>query len=150
MPTIEAYRDPARVERALQELADFWDASLAALQVETPDPAANSMLNVHNPRQCYTTLSWSRYLSLYQLGYGARGIGFRDTAQDAMGALSLAPQEAGDRLRLLLQIQKGDGSAMHQVNPLTMVASEGDSLEVEDGPHYYSDDHLWIVLAVCS
>jgi cellobiose phosphorylase len=23
-------------------------------------------------------------------------------------------------------------------------------LEVEEGPHYYSDDHLWIVLAVCA
>jgi cellobiose phosphorylase len=37
---------------------------------------------------------------------------------------------------------------MHQFNPLNMVASEGDSLEREDRPHYYSDDHLWIVLAV--
>ena len=150
LPAIEAYRDPAHVERVLRDLAAFWDTSLAALQVETPDPAMNSMLNVHNPRQCYTTLNWSRYLSLYQLGYGARGIGFRDTAQDVMGALALAPREAGDRLRLLLQIQKRDGSAMHQVNPLTMIASEGDSLEVEAGPHYYSDDHLWIVLAVCA
>jgi cellobiose phosphorylase len=150
LPTIKTYRDPDQVERALQELVGFWDASLAASQVDTPDPAMNSMLNVHNPRQCYTTLSWSRYLSLYQLGYGARGIGFRDTAQDVMGALAFAPQEASDRLRLLLQIQKGDGSAMHQVNPLTMIASEGDSLEIEDGPHYYSDDHLWIVLAVCA
>jgi cellobiose phosphorylase len=150
LPAIKAYRDPARVEQALQDLAAFWDTSLTALQVETPDLAMNSMLNVHNPRQCYTTLSWSRYLSLYQLGYGARGIGFRDAAQDVMGALAFAPQEAGDRLRLLLHIQKGDGSAMHQVNPMTMVANEGDSLEVEEGPHYYSDDHLWIVLAVCA
>ena len=29
-----------------------------------------------------------------------------------------------------------------------MIASEGDSLEREDRPHYYSDDHLWGVLAV--
>jgi cellobiose phosphorylase len=150
LPTIEAYRDLALVEQALQDLNNFWEASLAALQVETPDPVTNSMLNVHNPRQCYTTLSWSRYLSLYQLGYGARGIGFRDTAQDVMGALALAPQEAANRLRLLLQIQKRDGSAMHQVNPLTMIASAGDSLEAAEGPHYYSDDHLWIVLAVCA
>jgi cellobiose phosphorylase len=40
------------------------------------------LLNVHNPRQCYITLNWSRYLSLYQLGFGARGIGFRDSSQD--------------------------------------------------------------------
>ena len=30
------------------------------------------------------------------------------------------------------------------------MASEGDSLEREDLPHYYSDDHLWIILAVCA
>jgi cellobiose phosphorylase len=29
-----------------------------------------------------------------------------------------------------------------------MIANEGDSREVEDAPKYYSDDHLWIVLAV--
>jgi cellobiose phosphorylase len=31
-----------------------------------------------------------------------------------------------------------------------MVAEVGDSQEREDLPHYYSDDHLWIVLAVCA
>jgi cellobiose phosphorylase len=31
-----------------------------------------------------------------------------------------------------------------------MEASEGDALEMGDRPHYYSDDHLWIILAVCA
>ena len=48
----------------------------------------------------------------------------------------------------LLSVQRRDGSAYHQFNPLTMIASEGDSLEREDRPHYYSDDHLWSVLVV--
>ena len=38
---------------------------------------------------------------------------------------------------------------MHQFNPLSMIANEGDSREREDRPHYYGDDHLWIVLATC-
>jgi cellobiose phosphorylase len=58
------------------------------------------------------------------------------------------PDEAKILIRKLLSIQRCNGSAMHQFNPLTMVGSEGDSLELEDRPHYYSDDHLWIVLAV--
>jgi cellobiose phosphorylase len=37
---------------------------------------------------------------------------------------------------------------MHQFNPFTMVANEGDSRQVKGAPKYYSDDHLWIVLAV--
>jgi cellobiose phosphorylase len=48
----------------------------------------------------------------------------------------------------LLSVQKRDGSAMHQFNPLTMEANSGDSREREDRPQYYGDDHLWIVPAV--
>ena len=150
LPRIEHFRDEGNVERALEELAHFWDGYLGKLQVETPDAAMNRMLNVHNPRQCHTTKNWSRYLSLYQLGYGARGIGFRDSSQDVMGVLAQMPREGKALIQQLLSVQKRNGSAMHQFNPLTMVASEGDSLEREDLPHYYSDDHLWIILAVCA
>ncbi len=150
LPGIRHYRDPSRVEQALQELADFWAAYLARCQVETPDASMNSLLNVHNPRQCHTTKNWSRYLSLYQLGLGARGVGFRDSAQDVMGVVGHMPTQAKGLLRQLIHAQKRDGSAMHQYNPLTMVANEGDSREVEDAPKYYGDDHLWIVLAIAA
>lgn len=150
LPHIEHFRDESNVERALEELVRFWDSYLGKLQVETPDAAMNRMLNIHNPRQCHTTKNWSRYLSLYQLGYGARGIGFRDSSQDVMGVLAQMSQEAKTLIEQLLSVQKRDGSALHQFNPLTRVASEGDSLEREDLPHYYSDDHLWIILAVCA
>ncbi len=148
LPAIRRYRDPEQVDRAIDELAAFWDTYLSRMQVETPDANTNSLLNIHNPRQCHTTLNWSRYLSLYQLGLGARGIGFRDSSQDVMGVLVSAPQEGKALIHKLLQVQKRDGSAMHQFNPLTMVANEGHSREVEGSPGYYSDDHLWIVLAV--
>ena len=148
-PGIVRWRDEAEVDRALSELARHWDEYLAVMQVETPDAAMNSMLNIHNPRQCHTTKNWSRYLSLYQLGVGAsRGIGFRDSSQDVLSVLANVPAEGLDLIRKLLAAQKRDGSAMHQFNPLTMIGSEGDSLERDDRPHYYSDDHLWIVLAV--
>jgi len=148
LPAIRRYRDPAQVELALEEMAAFWDAYLSKLQVETPNASMNSLLNVHNPRQCHTTKNWSRYLSLYQLGLGARGIGFRDSSQDVLGILIQMPEEGKDLIEKLLYVQKRDGSAMHQFNPLTMVANEGDSREVEDAPKYYGDDHLWIVLAI--
>ena len=51
---IARFRDPANVDSALAELAKFWDDYLAALQVKTPDANFNSMINVHNPRQCNT------------------------------------------------------------------------------------------------
>ena len=68
-PEIERYRDLTAVDTAFAEQAAFWERYLGRIQVETPDPALNSMLNVHNPRQCFMTFNWSRYLSLYQLGF---------------------------------------------------------------------------------
>ena len=58
------------------------------------------------------------------------------------------PQGSKDFLKQLLSFQKQNGSALHQFNPLTLEGNEGDSLEREDRPHYYSDDHLWSVLCV--
>jgi cellobiose phosphorylase len=147
-PAIQRYRDPAQVDRAFQELAAFWDAYLSTLQVETPDEAVNSLLNVHNPRQCHTTKNWSRYLSLYQLGLGARGIGFRDSSQDVMGILAQMPEEGRALLKQLLHVQKRNGSAMHQFNPLNMVANLGEAANEDNPLQCYGDDHLWIVLAV--
>ena len=150
MPSIEKYRDPQNVAKALADQAEFWTQFLSTFVVESPDPAFNSMVNIHNPRQCHTTLNWSRYLSLYQLGLGtARGIGFRDSSQDCMGVLMSAPKEAKALLSKIISTQKADGSGMHQFNPITMEANEGDSREEAHGHKFYGDDHLWIVLAVC-
>jgi cellobiose phosphorylase len=145
---IARFRDPANVDSALAELAKFWDDYLAALQVKTPDANFNSMINVHNPRQCNTTKNWSRDLSLYQLGFGGRGIGFRDSSQDSMGMVANDPEGAHGLITKLLHVQNRDGSAMHQFFPSTMVATAGDSHEFPDRPHFYGDDHLWIILAV--
>ncbi|NTU64269.1 MAG: glycosyl transferase [Chloroflexi bacterium] len=148
LDAIAKYRRSKEVDRALAEIKAFWDAYLSKLQCTTPDADFNRMINVHNARQCYITKQWSRYLSLYQLGYGSRGIGTRDSSQDVMAVLASVPDEGKALIRQLLSIQRRDGSAYHQFNPLTMIASEGDALEREDRPHYYSDDHLWSVLVV--
>ncbi len=148
--SIERFRDSSEVTGALRELAAFWEEYLGKQQVVTPDASMNHMVNVHNPRQCYVTKNWSRYLSFYQLGMGARGIGFRDSSQDVMGVLASAPAESRELISMLLSIQRPDGSAYHQMNPLTREASIGEAGEYGSGDvEYYGDDHLWIVLAVC-
>ena len=151
MPAIKKYRDLKNVDKAFTDLADFWKHYLTALQVKTPDASFNSMINVHNPRQCHTTKNWSRYLSLYQLGFGSdRGIGYRDSSQDLLGVMSHMPEEARVLAENLLSVQLEGGNAMHQYFPSTMEANEGDSREKEDRPKYYGDDHLWIVLTVAA
>ena len=163
---IKKYRDLKNVDKAFDELAAFWQKYLATIQVETPDAAFNSMVNVHNPRQCHTTKNWSRYLSLYQLGYGtSRGIGYRDSSQDLMGVMSHMPEEALQLAKNLLSVQRPEGNAMHQYAPLALEedngneANAGDSrekkgvLDENGNPAYadwYGDDHLWIVLTVAN
>ncbi|HLO32215.1 MAG TPA: hypothetical protein VK249_23905 [Anaerolineales bacterium] len=145
---IETYRNPKAVDEALAAMKNFWDEYLSTMQVETPDAAMNAILNVHNPHQCFITRQWSRYLSYYQLGLGARGIGIRDSSQDILGVMANIPADAKTFLKTLLSFQKTNGSAMHHFNPLTMEGSIGDAAEMEDRPHYYSDDHLWSILGV--
>jgi cellobiose phosphorylase len=145
--TAKKFRSAEAVTAAFAKLGEFWEDYLSKSWIETPDAAFNSMVNIHNPRQCHTTMNWSRYLSLYQLGLGARGIGFRDSAQDVMGVLASVPDDAKTLMRKLLSVQLPDGSAMHQFFPLTMEANEGDSRE-EGDKQWYGDDHLWIIQAV--
>ncbi|MCL4251711.1 MAG: glycosyl transferase [Anaerolineae bacterium] len=150
LPGIRRYLDGDAVDAAFADLERFWNDYLNTLQVETPDASMNSMLNIHHPRQCHTTKNWSRYLSLYQLGMGSRGIGCRDSAQDVLGVIAHMPEESKALVQKLLSVQLRNGSAMHQFFPLTMEATCGDAAESPDRPQYYSDDHLWIVLAVCA
>ena len=147
-PEIEKFRNEAEVDKAFSALASFWAKYLETMQVDTPDTAFNSMLNVHNPRQCFTTYYWSRYLSYYQLGMGTRGLGFRDSSQDVMGVVAHMPEKSKELIVKLLSVQNANGSAMHQFNPMSMEATNGDAHEMPDRPQYYGDDHLWIVLAV--
>ena len=163
---IKKYSDLKNVDKAFDELAKFWENYLSTIQVKTPEASFNPMVNVHNPRQCHTTKNWSRYLSLYQLGYGtSRGIGYRDSTQDLMGVMSHMPEEALELTKNLISVQRPEGNAMHQYAPLALAedtgseANEGDSREKANavdanGNHlyadWYGDDHLWIVLTVAS
>jgi cellobiose phosphorylase len=145
---IRRYCKAEKIDSALSDLARSWDQRLAAMQVRTPDADFDHMINVHNPHQCWITTNWSRSLSLQEPGYDTRGIGFRDCSQDVMAVMASAPETARDLLQKLLSVQKRNGSAIHRFTPRSMIATEGDAQEWEDRPHYYSDDHLWAVLAV--
>lgn len=145
---IHHFRKSENVLIAFEALKEFWDEHLDVMSIHTPSESMNSMINIHNPKQCYTTKNWSRYLSLYQLGLGARGIGIRDSSQDTMGMISQKPEEARVLITTLLSMQRMNGSAYHQYNPKSLEATEGDSREEEEAPDYYGDDHLWLVLAV--
>ncbi len=146
---IERYRDPAQVELALAALRSDWTDYFAAFSAETPDADTNAMLNCWSPLQCRTTLYWSRFVSGYETGLG-RGVGTRDTAQDTLGIVHAAPSEVASRLERLWGVQFEDGHTWHQFLPLSGRGGPGLAAERPAWPQWFSDDHLWLVIAACA
>jgi len=116
------------------------------MQVDTPDPEMNAMLNFWNPVQCRATLYWSRFVSGYETGMG-RGMGTRDSAQDTLATVQSNPQRARETLDMLWHLQFSEGFTWHQVFPLSKEGGAGHAVEYPNWPQWFSDDHLWLIHA---
>jgi cellobiose phosphorylase len=90
-----------KVREELVKVKSYWHERLAGLTVETPDAELNSTLNMWGPFNCLITYAWSRAASLIYAGE-RDGLGFRDTVQDMLGVLHAIPDEAGQRLELMI------------------------------------------------
>ena len=146
---VARYRDLAEVDRAFDELRVDWNAYLDRFTVATPDPEMTEMVNVWNQVQCRTTLNWSRFVSGYETGLG-RGMGTRDSAQDTLGTMHSLPGQARRTLTRTWALQFRDGHAWHQLFPLSGEGGPGLAAEFPSWPQWFSDDHLWLVLATCA
>ena len=136
------YSDPKEVEKEFSKVKDYWDFRLDAFNASTPDSEVNSMMNLWNQYQCHSTFNWSRAASFIEAG-GRDGLGYRDSNQDLLAVIHVLPERVRERLVDLFKGQLSNGSAMHQVQPLTW----------KQGLHnipqqIWSDDHLWLLLSV--
>jgi cellobiose phosphorylase len=135
-------QEAAYAERAFAAHRQRWHSLTNALQTSTPDAQLNELVNTWNPYQCVVTFNLARSASLFETGRG-RGIGFRDSSQDCLGVVHIAPDEVRERLIHLAATQKSDGTAYHQYQPLTRTGNS----EIGSG---FNDDPLWLVLAVAA
>ena len=142
---IQSYLNVDYAKEALARLKDYWEEYLDNLYAETPDEDMNLFVNTWNQYQCKITFNWSRFVSMYQLGLG-RGMGTRDSAQDTLGVMHSIPEQASELLKKLIHCQYTDGRVYHLFFPLTGEGGEGDAPIVKYD--WYSDDHLWLPLAV--
>ena len=143
------FSDPSEVAAAFQGLKDDWSAYLSRFTVETPDADTNAMINFWNQVQCRTTLYWSRFVSGYESGLG-RGMGTRDSGQDTLATVHTVPDHARRMLTLIWRMQFADGHTWHQFFPLTLQGGPGLASEHPSWPQWFSDDHLWLIIAVCA
>jgi cellobiose phosphorylase len=141
-PVIERYLRPEEVDVALERLREHWDTLLSALQISTPSPHADRMINIWNAYQCMATFNLSRSASLFESGLG-RGMGFRDSNQDLLGFVHMVPERARDRILDIAATQLPSGGAYHQYQPLTKRGNDA----IGSG---FNDDPLWLLLAVAS
>ncbi|HOF88912.1 MAG TPA: hypothetical protein PLZ36_12550 [Armatimonadota bacterium] len=109
------YADAGRVAEGVRAVREFWAGRLETYQAQTGDPVIDRFVNSWSPYNSLTTLSQARIISTDHMGLG--GLQYRDTTQDALGAASLDPAFALDRMRLVFGTQKQDGAGCFSFFP---------------------------------
>ena len=133
--------DDKRVMDALGALKRYAPELLSAFQAEVPDPYMSVMVNTWNAYQCWINFQFSRSISGYADGM-RRSMGTRDSLQDLLGYMHLAPEAARQRiLELMEAVQLQNGACRHQYSALTRQGSDNIG---------FSDDHLWAILSVAA
>ena len=136
----ERFSTKEKVEKEFSILKEFWNEILSHFTLKTGDEKLDRMA-LWNQYQCVVTYNFARSASYFESGIG-RGMGFRDTSQDMLGAAHQLPNSRiRERLFDVAATQFEDGSAYHQFQPLTKRGNAGIGSN-------FNDDPLWLVLGV--
>lgn len=156
------YSKPGATQQAFADLRSYWRKKQDKLQIRTPNEGMNTLINSWTLLQAETTVVWSRFASFVEVG-GRHGLGYRDTAQDAMSVIHSNPTKSRQRIVELLRAQVSSGYGLHLFDPAVF---DPDAKKLPDIPSptivptpstedlihgledTCSDDHLWLVPTV--
>jgi cyclic beta-1,2-glucan synthetase len=126
---VDAYRAPGAAEAALAGVREHWGRILSTIEVSTPDPALDLLVNGQLLYQVLSCRLWGRTATYQSSG----AYGFRDQLQDVLALLHVRPDLVREQIVEASRHQFERGDVLHWWQPFS---GRGVRTRITDDRHW--------------